>query len=423
MPEKFWATSIRMARALPRGVLALGGELKNTVCWARGTTARVSRPFENLREASCFAAFAQTAELWPAAWGAAPAVLAHDLHPEYLSSKLARRCQSAVQSMWERPPCRDAAMIAPPLITEFCSPNTVAAAPPTLWPGVPRLGVQHHAAHVASCCAAEGVWDECLGIAFDGTGYGTDGTIWGGEFFRGSIPRGFTRVGRLRPFALVGGERAIHEPWRIAAALARDAEIAWPTPAAVRGATDAIVRTALAAGAPNVVRTSSAGRLFDGVAALLGVCTHATREAEAAIALEAAATNGTACGLQTTWSVECAPASDGVLELDWRPMLRALWDGHVRGAAVGDSARAFHAWLARAVGALCARLGSEPTLVAGGGVLWNKLFTADLRDECARRGVRLVLPRRVPPSDAGISLGQAVLAAFARNINEEDKRQ
>ncbi len=378
-----YAYEIALARALPRGVLALGGELKNTVCWAQGTTARLSAPVESLREEQGWRIFGQSAGTWPAAWGAAPDVIAHDLHPEYLSSKLARRCE--------------------------------------FWPGVARVGVQHHAAHVASCCAAEDVWDDCMGVAFDGTGYGTDGTIWGGEFFHGSIARGFQRVGRLRPFALVGGERAIHEPWRIALALACAAEIAWPTPTEVRGETDEIVRAALAAGAPNVLQTSSAGRLFDGIAALLGLCTTVTREAAAAIALEQAAAGARAT--VAALPVEISIGAGGLLELDWRPMLRALWADHTRGVALADSAAAFHQWLADAVGQLWARTAGPATLVASGGVFWNKVLCQCLQTVCARHDVQLVLPRRVPPSDAGVALGQAVLAAFARNINEEDKRQ
>ncbi|MCX7005252.1 MAG: hypothetical protein NTV22_18545 [bacterium] len=386
------ATELALARALPRRVLALGGELKNTVCWASGTMTQLSAPVENLREEQNFQRFEQAARTWPAAWGAAPDVLAHDLHPEYLSSKLAQ---------WREPGGR----------LQFALQQV---APPTLWPGVARIGVQHHAAHVASCCAAEDVWDECTGIAFDGTGYGTDGTIWGGEFFRGSIERGFQRIGRLRPFALVGGERAIHEPWRIALAMACTAGIAWPVPAEVRGEIAEIVRAALAAGAPNVVQTSSAGRLFDGVAALLGLRTTVTREAQAAIALEQAAAG--AHGMLAALPVEINVSADGVLELDWRPMLRALWAGHTRGVALADSAAAFHQWLAGAVGHLWERTAGPATLVASGGVLWNKVFTGHLQTVCAQRGVRLVLPRRVPPSDAGLALGQAVLAAFAKII-------
>jgi len=403
-------------------VLALGGELKNTVCWACGTTARLSAPVENLREEPCFQHFEQAARTWPAAWGAAPDVLAHDLHPEYLSNKLAQRSRVMPwpvppAAAGERPPCRAADLTEPPPpYTEYRSPNTAAAAPapPTLWPGVARIGVQHHAAHVASCCAAEDVWDECTGIAFDGTGYGTDGTIWGGEFFRGSIERGFQRVGRLRPFALVGGERAMHEPWRIALAMACAAGIAWPVPAEVRGETAEIVRAALAASAPNVVQTSSVGRLFDGVAALLGLRTQVTREAQAAIALEQAAAG--AHGTLAAYPVEIGAGADGVLELDWRPMLRALWAGHTRGVALADSAAEFHQWLAGAVGHLWERTAGPATLVASGGVLWNKVFAGHLQTACAQRGVRLVLPRRVPPSDAGLALGQAVLAAFAKSI-------
>jgi len=413
------ATELVLARALPRSVLALGGELKNTVCWAQGTTARLSAPVENLREEQQFQHFEQAARTWPAEWGAAPDVLAHDLHPEYLSSKLAQRsrvlaCPVPPTAAWERPPCRDAG------VSELQQVRGMEA-PPTLWPGVARVGVQHHAAHVASCCAAEDVWDDCMGIAFDGTGYGTDGTIWGGEFFRGSIARGFQRIGRLRPFALVGGERAIHEPWRIALALAHAAEVAWSTPKEVPDETGEIVQAALAAGAPNVVQTSSAGRLFDGVAALLGLCTTATREAEAAIALEQAAAG--ARGTLKAYPVEISIGAGGLLELDWRPMLRALWDGHTHGVALADSAAAFHQWLADAVGQLWARTAGQATLVASGGVLWNKVFCQRLQTVCAQHGVRLVLPQRVPPSDAGVALGQAVLAAFAQNINEEDKRR
>jgi len=250
-----------------------------------------------------------------------------------------------------------------------------------------------------------------IGLAFDGTGYGSDGMTWGGEFFAGALTTGFKHTGRLRPFLLPGAERAIMEPWRIALALAHAAGIDdIAAPPGVAAATFAMVRCLLTAPVPTVVRTTSVGRLFDGLAALLGLCTFADREAQAARALEQAAAHAGA--VTDEYPVVCGRAEDGLWELDWRPMLRQAYVEQRHGAAPGVIAARFHAWLARASIALVMQAGETAVLVAGGGVLWNSLFKRHLAAQCGVHGIRLVTSRRVPPSDAGVALGQAVLAAY-----------
>jgi len=358
-----------LTQRLPMPVLALGAELKSTVCLAHGASAELTEPAVDLQDAASFAAFMASLDALPRAAGVTPAVIAHDLHPDYLSTKAARD-------------------------------NTV-------WPGVPRRAIQHHEAHVASCAASEGIWDSCIGLAFDGTGYGTDGTMWGGEFFVGSIVAGFKRVGRLRPMLLPGGPAAIREPWRLALALALEAGVDWPKPADVPDESWRVVH-ALAA-QPTTLRSSSMGRLFDGVAALTGVCLRAGREAEAAIAIERAA-GTTKAGLILPLPV--TDIADGMFELDWRPLVTSL-AANVLKSTISSLAAAFHDALSAAVAEACARIaGSGPGIAASGGVFLNQRFTASLRSLLSGRGLWLVTPSRVPCSDAGLSLGQAVLSSF-----------
>lgn len=365
------ATPIELAQALPRAVLALGSETKNTVCCAAGRRAYVSAPRADLASAADYDEFLQIVHTWPAELGITPDVLAHDLHPEYISTKVAMRGD--------------------------------------IWPGVPRVAVQHHAAHIAACAAAEGVWDECWGMACDGTGYGGDGTLWGGEMLRGSIVNGFTRVARLRPVQLLGGAAAIREPWRLALALAHDAGIAWDKPDAVPDEAWRVVDALCTSSAAPRLYSSSAGRLFDGVSALLGVCRYAEQEAQAAIALEKCA--GTAAG-EPQYALPWARAADGVVELDWRPLVQQLWADYSAGVPRESLAARFHDTLAAAFVRFCAGHAGPRCIVCSGGVFFNRRFSRIVQSVAEQHGLRCVQPRALPPSDAALSLGQAVLAAF-----------
>lgn len=365
------ATRIELARALPRRVLALGSETKNTLCCAAETSAYVSTPRADLGQAEDYDAFIKAVHTWPNELGIAPEVLAYDLHPEYVAHKVAQR--------------------------------------PELWPAAQRVGVQHHAAHIAATAVAEGMWEDCWGVACDGTGYGTDGTLWGGEILRGSVTRGFTRVAHLRVIQLPGGTAAIREPWRIAVALAHAANIDWPRPQQVKEDAWRVVQTLCGSPAIRPVLSSSVGRLFDGVAALLGVCYYAEREAQAAVALEQCA-GDVPSGV--TYPLPYKHREDGTVEFDWVPLVRCVWEDYRAGVTREVIAARFHDSVARAFAEFCVHTAGPQVVVCGGGVFFNRRFTRILRASVEAAGLRCVVPQRLPPSDAAISLGQAALAAF-----------
>lgn len=362
---------LELARPAPP-LLSTGAWFKNTVCLAQGNQAWVSRTVGDLFQAeACLAHEATARELLQAldAMGKKPVAIAHDLHPDLHSTHF------AVQ-----------------LAAEL---------------GVEAIGVQHHHAHVAAVAAEHGISGPVLGLALDGVGLGTDGQAWGGELLQVDGAR-FERVGRLRPLALPGGDRAARDPWRMAAAvlfdLGRGEEIATRF-ADQAGA--AIVAAMLSKGL-NSPRTSSMGRVFDAAAGLLGICLKMEFEAEAAIALEQNATayieaHGWPAPLEGGWHI----GTDG--ELDLLPLLGALSSepDTAYGAAL------FHAtlvaallhWVARAAEAK----GIE-RLACGGGCFFNKLLRSGLIEKVPPTGLELLLPRRLLPGDTAISLGQAWVA-------------
>jgi hydrogenase maturation protein HypF len=269
--------------------------------------------------------------------------------------------------------------------------------------------VQHHRAHIASVLAERGEWSRrVIGLACDGTGYGDDGTIWGGELFVGSVASGFERVGHLRPAVLVGGDAAAEWPVQAVAGFvnagdrASDLELA-PFDFPGRYAEARRVR----ASGTRTFATTSVGRLFDAAAALVGFTRPVTFEGQAAIWLEERA--GRAAG------VAPYPFPFDGCELDYRPLVDAVIRDRRRGRSPDEIARAFHAGLAcglcDAIVALADRH-DVSTVVASGGVLQNALLLADLRGLLRAASLELWVNHVVPPNDGGISLGQAALAAF-----------
>ena len=356
--------AIRLAAAGP-SVLAVGGWLKNTVCVTRGDEAFVSQHIGDLDNAPACEAMEAAVSHLCGMLDVQPAMVAHDLHPDFFSSRYA---------------------------ADFAARH-----------GVRAVAVQHHHAHVAAVLAEHGMMQPTIGLALDGVGLGTDGAAWGGELLRVHGAR-CERLGHLRPLALPGGDRAAREPWRMAAAalaaLGRGDDIAARFPD--QPAADAVAR--MLARDLHAPPTSSAGRLFDAAAGLLGVRAVAAFEGQAAMLLEGLAErHGAVDPLADGWRID----PDGTLDL--RPLLAAIAD--CDDASFG--AALFHATLAEALAEWTARAAGRhgvDTVAAAGGCLLNATLSHGLDRRLAARGLRLLQARRLPPNDGGLSLGQAWVA-------------
>lgn len=356
--------AIKLPREVP-SVLAVGGWFKNTVCVTRGNEAFISQHIGDLDNAAACGFFEESVAHLLHILDVAPERVAHDLHPDFHSTRFA---------------------------AAFAAEHRI-----------PAIGVQHHHAHIASVCVDHGVTASVLGLALDGVGLGSDGSAWGGELLRVDGAR-CERLGHLAPLALPGGDVAAREPWRMAAAalhaLGRGDEIVSRFPAESAAP---MVATLLQRGL-NCPTTSSAGRLFDAAAGLLGARRRASFEGQAAMLLEGLATgHGPLPPLVEGWRI-----ADG--QLDLRPLLTQLADL----AEVGAAAALFHATLAAAlidwVAAAAERTGIR-TVAAAGGCLLNRLLSSALRQGFAEHGLQLLEARALPPNDGGLSLGQAWVAA------------
>jgi hydrogenase maturation protein HypF len=354
-------------------VLAVGAELKNTFCLTRGPYAFCSQHLGDMASLATLQAFERAVGHLTGLYGARPAVVAADAHPAYQTRSWARRNHAA------------------------------------------RLvEVQHHHAHVASLLAEHGrVGRPALGVAFDGTGYGSDGTIWGGEFLLvGQSIDTFTRVAHLRAIELPGGDAAVRHPWRVALAYLHATGLAWdedlPPVAQAPPAQVRLLRAQLDRGL-RCVRCTSIGRLFDAVSALLGVCQSITYEAQAAIELEALAGDGAAT--TAPWSSAPLPFIDG--ELDPAPLLAGLVAGLRAGVAVEALAAGFHDAVADAVVTVASTV-ECPTVGLTGGVFQNVRLLRACRTRLEAAGFEVLTHRVVPGNDGGLALGQAVISAHAR---------
>ncbi len=353
-----------------RPILALGADLKNTITLVVSGQAFVSQHIGDLEHYEAFCAFRQTVEDFVSMYEVPrhDLLIVHDSHPQYRSTGHAMALSSAK-----------------------------------------RRGIQHHRAHIASVLAERHAWEKrVIGVSFDGTGYGDDETIWGGEIFLGSICEGFERVAHLRPAKLAGGDAAARHPVQAAAGfLAQIGDL--PDVTAVPFSfPDRYRKTAeLLRKDVRTIVTTSVGRLFDTAAALLGFTREVTFEGQAAMWLEQVARNGP--------FIEAYPFPFADGELDFRPLLQSLIRDRLLGRELAQIARAFQRGVAQGLADAASQLCSTyrvDTVALSGGVFQNELLLQDLKFLLETVPLIVWTNHVVPPNDGGISLGQAALACF-----------
>lgn len=356
-------------RPLPP-ILALGGQMNVTFAFARDREVIVSQHLGDLEGLEARRTYRRAVDDLLRIHEVVPAWIAHDLHPDFVSTAVTGDL-----------------------------------------PGR-RIAVQHHHAHLAACLLENGEDGEALGLTWDGTGYGEDGTVWGGEFLLGDAARS-RRVASLRPFRLPGGEAAVHETWRVALALLDDAFDGDP-PAdlpPLGAAPEASIRVILDLARRGVRApvTTSAGRLFDGVGAILGLSMINTHQAETAQQVEYAAWRA---------GVDAAPLpfpvieADGRLQIDWRPAVRRLAENRERGDDVPSMAAGFHLGLIGAAVDVARRI-RPPRVVLAGGCFCNRFLTEAAIDAFDRIGIPTLIHTQLPPTDGSLSAGQLWAAAHA----------
>jgi hydrogenase maturation protein HypF len=351
-------------------ILACGAELKNTFCLTKDHYAFLSQHIGDLENYETLVFYRETLDRMKQLFRIAPTAVAYDLHPQYLSTKLALEMT-----------------------------------------GVQQIGVQHHHAHIASCMAENGITSKVIGVAFDGTGFGTDGKIWGGEFLVADFA-GFERRGHFRYVALAGGDTAVREPWRLGLSYLLDTfgaqfdSLDLPLLQRVPPKKIATVRSMIERRI-NTVETSAAGRLFDAVASIAGVRDEVNFEAQAAIELEACAL----VGVEASYPFEISAGDSW--EIDVRPMIEHIVRDVLAAKPVGWIAAAFHNTVAAIIVEVCLRLRSAEGIdrvCLSGGTFQNVYLVERAVASLRANAFEVFLHAKVPPNDGGISLGQAVIA-------------
>ena len=369
---------IQLAFETPEPVLALGSFMKNTFCLLARDKAFLSQHIGEMDDVRVWDFQIESIRRYLDLFGVRPARISHDLHPDF--------AQTADAILAQLPGLAD----------------------------LPRTAVQHHHAHIAACLAENRVAGPVIGLAWDGTGYGPDGTIWGGEFLVADLA-GYRRVGRFAPFALPGNEAAIREPWRIAVGLLSRQDARTP------GETDEIFASFAPLREINVVaeqarrglnspRTSSAGRLFDAMAALIGLRTRVTYEGQAAMELETLARTAPS---QPAWAIEPEDMAD-LYEIPSQAIMQRALANLRSGVAPAVIAARFHQTLIAAAAALVERIAADTGLrevALSGGCFLNRILLTGLTDALRARGFTIYTHRHVPPGDGGIALGQAAITA------------
>jgi len=354
-----------------KNILGLGADSKTTICLSRGDRAFVSQHIGDLSNPEVLGFYREVAEHNQRIHDAEPELIASDRHPDYASTRHAEE-----------------------------------------YPQLPRVRVQHHVAHVLSVMAENEVYDACLGLALDGTGLGEDGTLWGGELFQVDFSsRTVHRLAHFRQVPVPGGDRAVEEPWRMALSyllqqgIAPDAHV-WPWLAEYPRAQDMVAR--MIRSGINSPRSSSCGRLFDAVAALLGLARTITYEGQAAVRLEAIQGNLQEEGYRCPIDAGVDPAV-----LDTVELFSQVYADWARGVPPEAISRRFHMGLCRGLAHLVRLLGQRTGLrrvALSGGVMQNETMSTVLPAELERLGYSPLQHTLLPPNDACISLGQVVYA-------------
>jgi hydrogenase maturation protein HypF len=360
--------ALRLATVCP-DVLAVGAELKNTFCLIHGNHAILSQHIGDLENLETMQFFDETLNNFQQTYGIRPQIIAHDLHPDYLSTRWAM----------EHPE--------------------------------QRVPVQHHHAHIASCMAENGIDGQVIGVAFDGAGYGTDGQVWGGEFLVCDYA-GFERVAHLRYVPLPGGDRAAREPFRMAAAHLYDAlgparhEMDLPSWRAMSTAQKSVIKRLVEN--PGI-HTSSCGRLFDAVASICGISQENSYEGESAMLLEAAAAEADCGAYQIGMHTAVTP-----WQLDTRGMIAEIAKDVAGGCLPSVISARFHEGLAEMISAVCTRLRHRTSLrrvCLSGGTFQNTTLLRKTLKLLREAELEVLTHSTVPANDGGLSLGQALIAA------------
>ncbi len=361
---------LKVSESHDAAVLAVGAHLKNTIAIARANNIFISQHIGDLETEESFRAFKKTIDSFQNLFSVKPLRIVHDKHPDYLSSQFANKLS------------------------------------------IPKLAIQHHYAHIVSCMVENNLRDEVLGIAWDGTGMGDDGTIWGGEFLKvGSS--GYQRIGYFRPFPLPGGDKAIKEPRRTALGIlfslyGKNMSIKDNLPPFLSYKNEELqIITQMLEKGMHSPLTSSVGRLFDGVAALLGLYQFIRFEGEAAMALEFLAEQ---ISVAEYYNYDIVETDSESYIVDWHPLLANILTDCRKKKPKAFMAKKFHNTLVQIIVDMAKRV-NIPNVVLSGGCFQNRILTEQSIKALTKAEFHPYWHQRIPPNDGGICLGQVVAAA------------
>lgn len=373
---------IKLSRSIKTAVLAVGGQSKSAFCFAKGGSAYLSDSEGDLSDLENFKRFEREIKKAQKKLKIRPGIIACDLHPEYTSTKYALRMTNGERRTTK---------------------------------------VQHHKAHVASCMADNDIRGNVIGVAFDGTGFGEDGNIWGGEFFVGPL-KGLKRAGHLKYIPMPGAEASIKEPWRMAVSYMYS--VYGKKYKTLKGLLRSFHSLAMTKDSDmlcqminkkiNSPLTSSMGRLFDGVSALIGVCSFAKYEGEAAVELE-----------KIIWATSHKPQAkskykfkyideNGVIIINWEPVIKGIVKDMGEGMDKSEISMKFHNAVCDMIKDVCKLLKKKykiKNVCMTGGVFQNKYLAIRVKPMLEKEGFNVYGHKNIPTHDGGIALGQAILAA------------